>query len=122
MGAPHRPKHPAWFGAKPSDEELCGMLDRAALSVEERRALTFAMARFVEIGFLPRTERSQLLLIARGLGLLAPQPAPKKPKAAPSTYEGGDCFSARPGKVDPRAAAQVPWLGGRMPAPVRRSA
>lgn len=121
MGAPHRPKTPSWFGQKPSDEQLCSMLDAAPLGTEERRVLTFAIARLVERGFLPREERSRLLLVARAHGLLAAPAAPKKAKPAPSTYDGGDCFSSRPGKVDPRAAAQVPWLGGEMPQKIRRA-
>lgn len=120
---PHNPKKPSWFAHRVGDAQLCGGLDSLLnLTPSERRVVESGMARFVEFGALPRPLRDHLMAIARARGLFAAteiKAAPKKAK--PLAVDGGDNFSTRPGKIEPRAAAQVPWLGGRMPAPIRRA-
>jgi hypothetical protein len=57
-----------------SDEQLLTLLSTAPLTKQQRNALTWSQARYVETGRMPASERIRLRRIAIALGLL-PRPA-----------------------------------------------
>lgn len=120
---PHTPKKPAWFAARINDVELLGKLDTClALKPAERQFVTATMARFVERGSLLKGERDRALGIARAHKLFAATESKPAKKTASPGVDHMDMYSVRPGKIDPRVAAQVPALGGSMPVPPIRRA
>jgi hypothetical protein len=92
----HAPNNP-WFASQLSDVELLGKLDTTlGLSANERRSLDAAMARFVEVGSLPRKLRDWAMAVAKVKGLLSASEIKPVPKHRGSLgNDGGDSFSTR---------------------------
>lgn len=105
------------YGTQVADETLLKKLDAcAALRPNEREAVQWAQARYLELGHLPKSTRDQLWHIAKAYKLFKKTEA--KGAATPQPMNiNSDPFSTRPGAIDSRAAAQL----GRIPAPIRRA-
>lgn len=105
------------YGTQVADEMLLKKLDACAtLRSNEREAVQWGQARYVELGHLPKSTRDQLWHIAKAYKLFKKTEA--KGAATPQPMNiNGDPFSTRPGPIDARAAAQI----GKIPAPIRKA-
>jgi hypothetical protein len=80
--------------AKLTDEQLCNKLDGCEELLEtERDVVTAGIAKFMELGHLPKSYRDWLCAIAKARKLLVWEPKKKKPK--PLGNDGLDAYSTR---------------------------